>query len=130
MKDLTTTKIVTSLSAASALCTFADAIKNKDITGRFSAFMYCVRNGRNVLLGHGYGDKMEAGGLVSYNYGVFITKEDGRYKKNVYTWEELRQYLSEGWILGTDRKQGVKVHFPNSGRNNRLQPERIYIFQK
>ncbi len=130
MNDLPSTKIITSLSISSALCTFADAIKNLDITGSFGNFMYSVKNGRQVLLGHGYGDKLDAGTIDTNNHSVFITRQDGRYKKHVITWEELRQYLSEGWVLGTERRQGIKVNFPDSGRNNRLQPERIYLYQK
>jgi hypothetical protein len=130
MKDQPTTKIITSLSASSALCTFADAIKNTEITGHFGDFLYCMDNGRQVFLDHANGGKLATGTLITYNCSVFITKQDGLYKKHVQTWEELRQYLSEGWVLGTDRKQGIKVNFPDSGQNNRLQPEKIYLLQK
>jgi hypothetical protein len=130
MNKLPSTKVITSLSISSALCTFEEAIKNAQIIGSFSNFMYSEKNGRQIILDHGYGDKLEAGTVTSYNHSIFITRQDGRYKKHVTTWEELRQHLSEGWVLGTARRQGIKVNLPDSGRNNRLQPEKIYVFQK
>ena len=35
-----------------ALCTLAEAIQRPDITGSFGNYLYCVKNGRQVLLGH------------------------------------------------------------------------------
>ena len=113
-----------------AIGTISECIQNPDVTGDLIDYDYFVLNGRRVLLGH-YdfpefakdAQVVEIGGMKIN--AIFVTQ--GNRKRHVTTWEELRLLLAEGWVIGTERRPGVKIWFASSGRNSRRGPEKIYV---
>ena len=124
-----TTPIVGQLDPVDAVCTFAEAISRPDITGNFGDFLYCAQNGQQVLLGHSGPELLGTGGSATASHSVFMSKDDGSWHRSPVTWEELRDLLSQGWVLGTDRRPGIKTWYPHNGRNWRLTPEDVYVFR-
>lgn len=115
---------------SAAIGTIAECIQNPEITGDLIDYDYFVLNGRRVLLGHhdfpgfdGDTEVVEIGG--SNVNAIFVTQ--GNRKCNVTTWEEVRSLLTEGWVIGTDRRPGVKIWFASTGRNSRRDPSKIFV---
>jgi len=127
---LRTTIIVEGLSSKDAVCTFAEAILDERISGNFGDYFYCVKNGRQVVFSQGYSEPMGVGSRISTVHDVFMSKNDGCYYHHPATWEELRELLKQGWVIGTDRRPGVKFCFPDNGRNFRRLPEHLFVFNK
>jgi hypothetical protein len=121
------------LDPAEAIGSFAECLERSKVNGAFDNYRFCVQNGRQVLLGHQFTGGKETlpktqsvfwtGKLVNT---VFVSKKD-RGPRHVQTWEELREALKEGWLIGTRRSPGVKIYFADSGRNNRREAERILV---
>lgn len=124
-----TVALTEDLRSSDAFCTLEEAIARPDITGCFGDYLYCVKNGRQVLLGHGGNlEPMSPGSVVTTVQSVFVTK--GPYQhRNPETWEALRDYLNQGWIIGTVKQPGIKLWFADNGRNNRRTPERLFVFK-
>lgn len=115
-----------------AVGTIADCLKREDIGGPFDDFKYCVANGREVLLGHQPFPRVRPGEVREMRTSdptvnsVFVSKGLPRHR-SASTWEELRRYLREGWVIGTERYPGVKFWFVSSGRNGRREANRILV---
>ena len=116
-----------------AIGSFAECLERSKVNGAFDDYRFCVQNGRQVLLGHHFTGDQEAlpkTGIVSWSGGsintVFVSKED-RGPRHVQTWEELREALKDGWLIGTRRSPGVKIYFADNGRNNRREADRILV---
>jgi len=117
------------LRSEDSLYTLAEAIQRPDITGRFDYYLYCVENGRQVLLGHNsIVEPMGPGSTASTIQYIFVTQGNTHHHRTE-TWEELRDYLRQGWIIGTVKQPGAKLSFMDTGRNNRRVPERIFVFR-
>jgi len=121
----------TPLDPELALGTIAKCLSNPAVTGSFDNFLYCAANGRQLLLGH-HGREavrpdhvIQAEGFPFLNY-VFVSK-DPQHHRHAATWEELRDYLEQGWVIGTERYPGVKIWFASTARNSRREPERIFV---
>jgi hypothetical protein len=113
-----------------AIGTIAECIQNREVTGDLIDYDYFVLNGRRVLLGHhdfpGLGGDTEAVEIGGSNVNaIFVTQ--GNRKRNVTTWEELRTLLAEKWVIGTERRPGVKIWFASTGRNSRRDPNKIFV---
>lgn len=110
--------------------TFYDCLAKPGVSGLFDRFEFSALKGRQILLGHHVFetpyDIIELGAPGGVNQ-VFITY--GNKTRQVYSWEELRAYLREGWILGTDRYPGIKICFANSGRNSRRDSDQILVYK-
>ena len=130
LQDQRSTIVYGQIDISTAFETFADAINDANFTGNFGEYLYCNKNGRQILLGYHDGTKMELGYEIVYVHPVFISKDHGSYKKNVRTFEELRSHLSEGWMIGTNRRQGIRISFTDKTENRRLDPRYIFIVQK
>jgi hypothetical protein len=122
------------LDLEEAIGTFAECLERSNVQGAFDNYRFCVQNGRQVLLGHH--DLRNGSGEISttpfeYSKGsavntVFVSQED-RGPRHAQTWEELREALKEGWLIGTRRYPGVKICFADNGRNFRREAERILV---
>lgn len=115
---------------SAAIGTIAECIQNPEVAGDLIDYDYFVLNGRRVLLGHydfpavgADTDSVEIGG--SHINSIFVTQ--GNRRRSVTTWEELRSLLAEGWVIGTERRPGVKIWFASTGRNSRRDPAKIYV---
>lgn len=115
-----------------AVGTVADCLEDARVTGPFDSYLYCVANGRRVLLGHQDTPTITEGHRVvirgSYIDSVFVSRGNYRHRDRT-TWEELREAVSEGWVIGTERYPGVKIWFCSAGRNSRREPERIFVLK-
>jgi hypothetical protein len=128
----------TTLDITCALGNFTECLEREDITGRFDKYRYCAANGRQVLLGHHNGlDGIEPGHVIEVHLlrrgeskgvanSVFISK-GLNYHRQVDSWEELRRFMKEGWIIGTERHPGLKICFADKGRNYRRRANRIFV---
>jgi hypothetical protein len=114
-----------------AIGTIAECIQNPDVSGDLIDYDYFVLNGRRVLLGHydfppvasvPSGLSIVEGGNIN---SIFVTQ--GNRKRNVTTWDELRALLSDGWVIGTERRPGVKIWFASTARNSRRDPDKIFV---
>jgi hypothetical protein len=127
------------LEVESAIGTLAECIEQEDILGSFDDYKYCAANGRQVLLGHHSGVRIDPGeirrirnlsrgkkGKVNSVNSVFVSK-GLHHHKAAYTWEELREYLQNGWVIGTERYPGVKICFLSTDRNFQRKAERIFV---
>lgn len=117
------------LRSEDALCTLDEAIERPNITGCLGDYLYCVKNGRQILLGHDGGlAPLGPGSTVGVVQYIYVSK-DLTHHRHTETWEELRDYMRAGWVIGTIRYPGVKFWFMDNGRNNRRAPERIFVFK-
>jgi hypothetical protein len=122
------------LDLEEAIGTFAECLERSNVQGAFDNYRFCVQNGRQVLLGHhtlisGRRDILKTSFAVSSRSSVntvFVSKE-ARGPRHAQTWEELREVLKEGWLIGTRRYPGVKICFADNGRNFRREAERILV---
>jgi hypothetical protein len=118
------------LDKESAIGSINDCLEAGGLNGALDKFQYCVRNGRQVLLGyHGNGPILESVIIEtpirkSVNY-IFMSK--GKQHRNAYTWNEVRNLLIDGWIIGTERYPGVKIWFASTGRNSRRDMKHIFV---
>lgn len=123
--------LVKGLHPKDSICSLAEAINNPQISGRFGDYLYCVKNGRQVILGHGdWEQPLHENHRLITAQTVFMSKNDGNYHRRPSTWEEMRELLSQGWVLGTNRYPGIKIWYPDNGRNYRRSPEEIYVFER
>lgn len=126
----------TPLDPELALGTIAECVSNPAVTGSFDNFEYCAANGRQLLLGHHDIDAVRPGHVIraesfqspSLNY-VFVSK-DPQHQRHAATWQELRYYLEESWVIGTERYPGVKIWFASTARNSRRELERIFVLHE
>jgi hypothetical protein len=120
------------LNVNAAIGTIADCVEREYVKGSFDDFRYCVANGREVLLGHHQVPQVKPGEIREMRTSdssvnsVFVSKGPNHHR-SASTWEELREYLREGWVIGTERYPGVKFWFVSSGRNSRREANRIFI---
>jgi len=121
-------RIYDQLDPDKAIGTMEELLQNGVGKGAFGKYLYCLKNGKQVLLGHSNPSPIGPGGRVSSTQCVFITKGIP-YKRNVATWEDLKEYLEQGWIIGTQKRPGIKVWHPLTGRNYRRDPMDIYVFE-
>jgi hypothetical protein len=118
------------LEKESAIGSINDCLEAGSLSGAFDKFQYCVRNGRQVLLGHhDFGPILESRIIESphrksVNY-IFMSK--GKQYRIAYTWNEVRYLLLDGWIIGTERYPGVKIWFASTGRNSRRDMKHIFV---
>lgn len=124
-----TIEIVESVDLEDAIGTISDLIKNEAISGSFGDYLYGLRSKKQVLLGHEYPSPVSPGGTVGSAQYIFVTKGI-QYKRHAETWEDLRELLDQGWIIGTERRPGVKIWYPVLGRNHRRDPDDIFVFRK
>lgn len=114
-----------------ALCTMSDGILLPDkVNGEFEQYLYGLQNGKQVLLGHHPFPALNIGDTVSLTQYVFVSREDGTQRRQLATWEALREYLSQGWVIGTDRYPGVKLWLASKGHNLRRPLETVYVFSR
>jgi hypothetical protein len=113
-----------------AIGTVEDCLLNPGVTGDLIDYVFFVLNGRRVLLGHydlpPVDSPMRIGG-PNTNY-IFITQGDR--KRHITNWEDLRVFLAENWIIGTECRPGVKIWFASTGRNSRRSPEKIFVARR
>jgi hypothetical protein len=118
------------LDKESAIGSINDCIETGSLSGAFDKFQYCVRNGRQVLLGHHDNGpilesiKIATSHSKSVNY-IFMSK--GKQYRSAYTWNEVRDLLLDGWIIGTERYPGVKIWFASTGRNSRRDMKHVFV---
>jgi hypothetical protein len=118
------------LDKETAIGSINDYLEAGNLSGEFDKFQYCVRNGRQVLLGHHDNSpilesiKIATSHTESVNY-IFMSR--GKKHLNAYTWNEVRDLLLNGWIIGTERYPGVKIWFASTGRNSRRDMKHIFV---
>jgi len=115
------------LDPEKAIGTVENLLQNGVGKGTFGKYLYCLKNGKQVLFGHSNPYPVGPGSRVTSTQCVFITKGIP-YKRNVATWEDLKAYLEQGWNIGTEKRPGIKVWYPLTGRNYRRDPKDIYVF--
>ena len=123
------------LSLDNAICSFSDAIENKKITGCFGDYLYSVNGNQIILDNLDLYYRFQEYDLVISITGyqrVLMSKagSSGKYRRQVQTWEDLRQALEEGYVIGTDKKRGIKTFRLKSGTNYSYSPEDIFVFDK
>ena len=106
-----------------------DCIQDEAIEGALGDYLYAWKNGQQILIG----SRQQEGALpddsvVVTTSFVFMSKDDGRQQRRPTTWNDLRALLAEGWVVGTDKKPGVKAWYPKTGRSIRRQLQDIYVF--
>lgn len=116
-----------------AIGTFDQCLERKDIKGSFDNFKFAVSNCRQIVLNHQnlYRDKdMGSIAKIMGNANtVFVMNEEGKNRKAT-TWEELRDYLKQGWFVGTKKTPGIKFSFIGGSRKNyRRDASRILVFR-
>jgi hypothetical protein len=106
-----------SLDVDNAIGIIAECLEPGDVSGSFDHYRYCAANGREVLLGHHQYPPVNS---VSVSKGP-------HHHRSARTWEQLREYLRDGWVIGTERYPGVNLWFVSSGRNSRREVDRIFV---
>jgi hypothetical protein len=120
------------LDKVSAIGSINDCLDSGDLWGEIDKFQYCVRNGRQVLLGHHNIGPIHESLIIktahrrSVNY-IFMSR--GKQHRSLYTWNEVRDLLLDGWIIGTERYPGVKIWFASTGRNSRRDMKHIFVIK-
>jgi len=127
---LTTTTIVGLLDLGDAIGTMLECSQDVTVEGALGDYIFAWKNGQQILIGSRQQEALTEESVVGTTPFVFMSKDDGRQQRRPTTWSDLRALVAEGWVVGTDRKPGVKGWYPKTGRSIRRQMQDIYVFRE
>lgn len=107
-----------------------DCLQDETVEGALGDYLYAWKNGQQILIGTRQQGALLEESVLETTAFVFMSKDEGRQQRRPSTWNELRALLAEGWVVGTDRKPGVKGWYPQTGRSIRRQMQDIYVFRQ